>query len=238
VNGQRTDYIYDGPQAIGELTAGGSVGWLTSLGIDEVIARYSQAGGRYYLTDALNTVIARTRADRSIQNSYLYSPWGETTSIGPDESNPIQYTARENDGTGLYYYRARYYDPRAKRFLSEDPIGLEGGVNLYTYVGNDPVSLDDPYGLDPDTPKKPILFPPNLPTPPEKPKWLCPIPAPPPKQKCSVGPIEFDCLSFPDSLKGPKPEDSPLPPTSPNPPPELPPTPSWPKFWKSPTFKW
>jgi RHS repeat-associated protein len=149
VNGRRTDYIYDGLQAIGELTDGGSAGLLTSLGIDEVIARYSQAGARYYLTEALNTVFAQTRADRSIQNSYLYSPWGETTSTGPDESNPIQYTARENDGTGLYYYRARYYDPRGKRFVSKDPIGLQGGVNLYTYVGNDPVSLRDPYGLEP-----------------------------------------------------------------------------------------
>ena len=138
VNGRRTDYIYDGLQVIGELTDGRMIGLLTSLGIDEVIARYPQAGSRYYLTDALNTVIAQTRADRSIQNSYLYSAWGETTSVGPDESNPIQYTARENDGTGLYHYRARYYDPRIKRFLSEDPIGIAGGVNLYTYVGTIP----------------------------------------------------------------------------------------------------
>jgi RHS repeat-associated protein len=192
VNGRRTDFIYDGRQAIGELTGGGSIGLLTSLGIDEVIARYSQAGARYYLTDALNTVFAQTRADRSIQNSYLYSPWGETTSTGPDESNRIQYTARENDGTGLYYYRARYYDPRSKRFLSEDPIGLEGGVNLYTYVGNDPVSLNDPYGLQPpaDAPLNPAPAPssPSLTPSGTTPPWApssCggggPGPAPPPK---------------------------------------------------------
>jgi RHS repeat-associated protein len=239
VNGQRADYIYDGAQAIGELTNGRSIGLLTALGIDEVIARYSQPGGRYYLTDALNTVIAQTQADRSIQNSYLYSPWGETSSIGPDESNPIQYTARENDGTGLYYYRARYYDPRIKRFLSEDPIGFEGGFNLYTYAGNDPVSLNDPHGLEPpDTPKKPInLFPPDLPLPPQQPPWLCPAPGPPPPRKCEVAGIEFTCLApFPDFLKGDKPEGSPLPPAHPNPPPELPPTPSWPKFWKTPNI--
>jgi RHS repeat-associated protein len=237
VNGDRSDYIYDGLQAIGELTNGRMIGLLTSLGIDEAIARYSQAGGRYYLTDALNTVVAQSGADRSIQNSYLYSVWGETASSGPDGSNPIQYTARENDGTGLYFYRARYYDPRTKRFLSEDPIGIAGGVNLFTYAGNDPVSLNDPLGLDPpDPPKKPInLFPPDLTPPPEKPPWLCPAPGPPPPRKCEVAGIEFTCLApFPDFLKGPKPEDSPLPPTSPNPPPELPPTPSWPKFWKTP----
>ncbi len=206
VNGRRTDYIYDGLQVIGELTDGRSIGLLTGLGIDEVIARYPQAGSRYYLTDALNTVIAQTRADRSIQNSYLYSAWGETTSVGPDESNPIQYTARENDGTGLYHYRARYYDPRIKRFLSEDPIGIAGGVNLYTYVGNDPVSLNDPLGLDPP-PKKPInLFPPNLTPPPEKPPWACPRDLGLLSRRNAWSPVSKGHLSlrpFPRSSKGP-----------------------------------
>ncbi len=65
---------------------------------------------------------------------YAYSPYGETSTLGPDEGNPIQYTGRENDGTGLYYYRARYYDPVLKRFVSEDPIGMEAGPNFYAYV--------------------------------------------------------------------------------------------------------
>jgi len=78
---------------------------------------------------------------------YAYSPYGETTALGADEGNPIQYTARENDGTGLYYYRARYYDPVLKRFVSEDPIGLAGGVNMYAYVHAQPVNNTDPLGL-------------------------------------------------------------------------------------------
>jgi hypothetical protein len=53
---------------------------------------------------------------------------------------------------GLMYYRARYYNPRTARFISEDPIGLAGGVNLYGYVGGDPVSYADPYGLRPGDP--------------------------------------------------------------------------------------
>lgn len=78
---------------------------------------------------------------------YAYSPYGETVALGPDGGNSLQYTGRENDGTGLYYYRARYYDPVLKRFISEDPIGLAGGENFYGYVGGNPISFTDPFGL-------------------------------------------------------------------------------------------
>jgi RHS repeat-associated protein len=58
------------------------------------------------------------------------------------------FTGREWDPeTGLYYYRARYYDPKIGRFVSEDPIGLGGGVNFYGYVANNPVRSRDPLGL-------------------------------------------------------------------------------------------
>jgi RHS repeat-associated protein len=58
------------------------------------------------------------------------------------------YTGREWDPeTGLYYYRARYYDPKVGRFISEDPIGFAGGPNLYAYVGSDPANAVDPFGL-------------------------------------------------------------------------------------------
>src|SRR5207253_7804275 len=62
--------------------------------------------------------------------------------------NELGYTGRESDSTGLYYYRARYYHPGLARFISEDPIGLRGGVNFYAYVGNDPLRYMDPLGLD------------------------------------------------------------------------------------------
>ena len=58
------------------------------------------------------------------------------------------YSGRERDSdTGLLYYRARWYDPTVGRFISEDPIGLSGGMNLYPYVGNNPVRLTDPTGM-------------------------------------------------------------------------------------------
>ena len=62
--------------------------------------------------------------------------------------NPLRFATRELDRqTGLYYVRARWYDPFLGRFLSEDPIGLAGGINQYAYALNDPVNLSDPSGL-------------------------------------------------------------------------------------------
>jgi len=58
-------------------------------------------------------------------------------------ANNLRYTGREFDTeTSLYYYRARYYDPQAGRFISEDPIGFEGGPNFYNYVDNDPTDYE------------------------------------------------------------------------------------------------
>ena len=150
VNGNTVNYIYDGAQAIAEITGGSvSAAILTGLNIDEVLARYAASGNRTYLTDALGSVIAQANDTQAIENYYAYTPYGETTALGPDGGNAAQYTARENDGTGLYYYRARYYDPVLKQFTSEDPIGLRGGINSYRYVGGNPVSFADPMGLRP-----------------------------------------------------------------------------------------
>ena len=60
----------------------------------------------------------------------------------------FQYTGRENDGTGLYYYRARYYSPELSRFISQDPIGFRGGINQHVYVEGDPISYTDPEGTN------------------------------------------------------------------------------------------
>jgi RHS repeat-associated protein len=59
------------------------------------------------------------------------------------------FTGREYDTeTANYYYRARYYSPKIGRFLQTDPIGYEGGLNLYTYVRNNPIRWRDPFGFD------------------------------------------------------------------------------------------
>jgi RHS repeat-associated protein len=76
-----------------------------------------------------------------------YSAFGAMLSETGTSPNRLKYTGREDDGTGLYYYRARYYDPETGRFISEDPLGFGArDVNFYAYVGNNPVNFNDPSG--------------------------------------------------------------------------------------------
>jgi RHS repeat-associated protein len=79
---------------------------------------------------------------------YTYDPYGNMT-ISGSSSNPYQYTGRENDGTGVYYYRARYYSRQFGRFISEDPAGLLFGPDVYQYTYDSPTNYFDPSGLAP-----------------------------------------------------------------------------------------
>ncbi|MFM0341279.1 RHS repeat-associated core domain-containing protein [Paraburkholderia fungorum] len=120
-------------------------------GLDELTFRRigdDASQDRYVLRDANNNVIALTDANQQNRTQYRFESYGATTQTGAADPNPQQYTGRENDGTGLYYYRSRYYSPATGRFISEDPIGLASGqTNAYAYVGGNPVQFNDPYGL-------------------------------------------------------------------------------------------
>lgn len=121
---------------------------LTGLGIDDHLAVTRNDGTlSYILRDAINSTVATTDKTGALQQSISYEPYGQTSSVST--SFPIQYTGRLPVSDGLYYYRARFYDPEAGRFLSEDPIGLAGGLNPYAYVGGNPVNYNDPLGLCP-----------------------------------------------------------------------------------------
>jgi RHS repeat-associated protein len=109
----------------------------------------NRGGQRYlYLRDHQGSVMALVDSAGQIVNKYRYDPWGIAESTVEGVANPLQYNGRDLDtSTDLYYYRARYYSPGLGRLISEDPVGLNGGINPYVYVGDDPVNNEDPSGL-------------------------------------------------------------------------------------------
>jgi RHS repeat-associated protein len=151
ISGVTTQYLYDGLDIVKEMDGTGATkAWyVRTVNIDEPLARIEDDGTvRYYHVDALGSIIALTDGSGMVKTQYNYSPYGETQVIGEASDNPFQYTARENDGTGLYAYRLRYYSPEMRSFISEDPIRFAGGMNWYSYVGNRPVNAVDPLGLE------------------------------------------------------------------------------------------
>jgi RHS repeat-associated protein len=148
VNGRTIQYFYDGLDIVQEIeNSAVSANYIRTMNIDEPLAKIKADGTvRFYQTDALGSVIALTDDAGAVRTQYSYDPFGGTTLSGEASDNPFQYTGRENDNTGLYYYRARYYSPELQRFISEDPIRLGGGINFFGYVGNNPINYIDPYG--------------------------------------------------------------------------------------------
>ncbi|MCD6476356.1 MAG: hypothetical protein J7K85_08885 [Anaerolineaceae bacterium] len=151
VNGVTTSYTYDSEDILFETTAGktGNI-YIHGPGIHEPLALLGHKGTTYYHADGLGSIVAMTDDQARNVQQYKYDSFGNQHDMKNRIKQPYGYTGREHDReTGLYYYRARYYDPEVGRFISEDPIGFAGGdVNLYGYVVNDPISLKDPYGLD------------------------------------------------------------------------------------------
>ena len=147
--GTATSLLYDVVNVAQELSGTTPTANLFSGAIDEVFTRTDSAGARSFLTDALGSTVALTDSTGALQTQYTYDPFGASSFSGLASGNFFQFTGRENDGTGLYYYRARYSNPATNRFISEDPMGFQGGINLYAYAGNMPPNFGDPTGLLP-----------------------------------------------------------------------------------------
>jgi RHS repeat-associated protein len=145
-------FAYDGDNLIEEVNAGGAVvaRYTQGQNSDEPLAISRSAVTSYYEADGLGSVTSLTSGAGALAQTYTFDSFGKLTNSAGSLTNPFQYTAREFDTeTGLYYYRARYYDSLTGRFLSEDPINFKAGVNFYLYVYNRPTRLRDPRGRDP-----------------------------------------------------------------------------------------
>jgi len=151
INGSVSQFLYDGLNPVQELDganpANVTANLLTGLNIDEYFTRADSNGAMNFIADAMGSTLALTDSSGAINTSYTYEPFGNT-SIAGTSANPYQFTGRENDGTGLYFYRARYYSSMSQRFISQDPLDFAGGgPNFYAYVGNTPELFRDPFGL-------------------------------------------------------------------------------------------
>lgn len=150
VAGTTDKFLTDGSNPLVEQDAAGdTTATVATSGLDQYLTRTENGTTQVYLTDALGSVIGLANSDGTIATTYAYDPNGQTTTAGAASSNPYTFTGRENDDTGLLYYRDRYYDPETGRFISQDPIGQAGGTNLYQYALSSPTTYTDPTGNNP-----------------------------------------------------------------------------------------
>ncbi|MEW6183310.1 MAG: RHS repeat-associated core domain-containing protein [Bacillota bacterium] len=153
-------YNLDG-KVVAESDGSGNITAYYIWGPDRVLAKKDANTGQYYyyICNGHGDIVQLVDQSGNVVNSYEYDEWGNITSRTEGISNPFKYAGEIYDQeTGLYYLRARYYDPVTGRFISED--SLEGQVNnplslnLYTYCENDPVDNVDPSGLTPEMLRK------------------------------------------------------------------------------------
>jgi len=162
VDGLTRRYVYDNEDIIAILDADGNPlhTFTHGPGIDEPLIMTRADGANYfYHADALGSITALTDGNKETVETYTYKAYGEPTIkdctgavlSGSAVGNPYLFTARElAPESGLYYYRARYYDWARGAFTQEDPIGIRGeDTNLFAYVRNTPVNLIDSLGLSP-----------------------------------------------------------------------------------------
>jgi RHS repeat-associated protein len=140
-----TTWTYDGNGILHEVGAATSK-CIHGPRIDEPLAQEDSAGALTLIhADALGSVTRNSSALGVASGARTYDAWG---SFEAGATSGHAFTGREWDpDLGLYYYRARYYDPKAGRFISEDPIAFVGGVNFYAYVENTPANARDSFGL-------------------------------------------------------------------------------------------
>jgi RHS repeat-associated protein len=160
VNGvNHTYFLWDGAHLLAELngSATGRVAEYAYLpGVDNpfAIATGANADISYIAEDALGNVVGVFDTTGVVRQGLVYDEWGVAESVTGTlgDAGRLRWKGLvwEPGITQLYYMRNRWYDPEARRFISEDPIGLSGGVNLYGFGGGDPVNFSDPFGLDAD----------------------------------------------------------------------------------------
>ena len=167
--GVRTYYVYDGNDVALSIHRSGTGGFAVRArylvgGVDNAIAgrfagEFTTPKNLALINDRQGTTLAAMRGDGTQEDNITYftkDPFGGligATNQGGSMNTETGFAGAStpNASGGFVYLRNRWYDPKTGRFLTQDPIGLAGGVNLYAYAGNNPVAFDDPFGLGPCT---------------------------------------------------------------------------------------
>ena len=173
-----TYHVYDDNwQVVADVDTNGNViaSYVWGDGIDNLLA-VNVGGASYYpLTDIQGTVWGYVDSQNNVVARWQYDAWGnvvdESVSVPALATLRYRFQCREwSAATGLVHFRMRWYDPETGRWLSKDPIGLSGGLNLYAFCGDDPVSFNDLYGLEKKSENDKIVISPSgkrIPYPPD-----------------------------------------------------------------------
>jgi RHS repeat-associated protein len=161
--GVRTYFLYDGDQIICEMDGSGNITQTNTWGAAGLVMRHTGNGvgtnSKYYTFDDRGNAVQRMNSPGAVVQSYLIG--GHNAEAGsPASTDPYSgyggqngyYRDSETNGILCTY---RFYDPEEGRWLNRDPIGYVGGVNLYSYVRNNPVNASDEDGLTPHKPELP-----------------------------------------------------------------------------------
>ncbi len=156
VNATITRYVYDSEDILAEYDGSNTLQakYLHGPGVDEPLRMTRNSQNYFYHVDGLGSITNITDSTGATVKTYQYDAFGNIINQTGTLVNPFTYTGREYDSeSGLYYYRARYYDGRIGRFLQEDKetgqLTTPLSLNLYAYVLNNPLIYLDPFGLSP-----------------------------------------------------------------------------------------
>ncbi len=145
---------YDGSNPCADFNSSGQVThrYLYSRAVDSVLADVNTSGNgstSWELADQLGSIRDVVNAAGTVIDHVQYDPFGNILSeSNPSNGDRFKFTGQQYDAaTGQYYYSARFYNPAAGRFISQDPTGFAAGdVNIYRYVHNNPTTDTDPTG--------------------------------------------------------------------------------------------
>jgi RHS repeat-associated protein len=155
-NASLTYFYYDGAVPVLETNQNGTVTAVNTYGPNGLLSRHTSSGTTYYTFDLQGSVTQRLNSTGGLMDSHLFDAYG--TEISPKSTgDPFAFGAQWGyytdqatiSDTGMLLCTWRYYDPTTGRFLTRDPIGYAGGLNLYAFAGNNPVSFADPSGTNP-----------------------------------------------------------------------------------------